>query len=71
MADINVTIAERETISATITDKEIITVIFEGGSGTMNHASLNNLDFENSGHEGFQKKIGWDDDYNSFLIDKT
>jgi|GEM_PF-6165260 len=60
MADINVT----------ITEKEIISVTISGGSGTSNHASLSNLDYASAGHTGFQKTIEWDEFYRSFLIDK-
>jgi hypothetical protein len=36
-------------------------------AGTLNHALLSNLDFNNSGHTGFQKELIWDADYLSYL----
>ena len=61
MSDINVTITEREIIHVTLGSS---------GVGTTNHAQLTNLDYDNANHTGFQKKIDYDEDYRSFLIDK-
>ena len=61
MADTNiyVTLAEEQAIYVTI-----------GGEAldTLNHAALNNLDYDHSGHTGFQKKIPFDNDYKTFII---
>ena len=35
-----------------------------------NHASLSNLDYDNSGHSGFQRKMTWEDDYKSYVVEK-
>jgi len=62
MADINVT----------ITEKEIIRVTISGFGGyTNNHAALSNLDYSASGHQGFQKELEWDDNYKTYLIDHS
>jgi hypothetical protein len=40
-----------------------------GPAGTTDHALLSNLDFDNSGHIGFQKKMIYDPDYKTYLVE--
>lgn len=40
------------------------------GSGTNDHSLLQNLDYESSGHSGFQKAMTWDEDFKAYLIDR-
>jgi hypothetical protein len=40
-----------------------------GPAGTTNHALLSNLDFDNSGHIGFQKKLIYDPSYKAYLVE--
>ena len=37
------------------------TISISGAKGTKNHQALYNLDYENSGHTGFQKELIFDD----------
>ena len=37
------------------------TISISGAKGTKNHQALYNLDYENSGHTGFQKELTFDD----------
>jgi len=40
-----------------------------GPAGTTDHALLSNLDYANSGHIGFQKKMIYDPDYKTYLVE--
>lgn len=50
-----------------------IGVVIKGGSdsGTTDHAELDNLDYENSGHTGFQEEITSSNKLNSDLVDDS
>lgn len=41
---------------------------YSGKPGPSNHQDLVNLDFENSGHTGFQKTLIWDEHFGAYLI---
>jgi hypothetical protein len=34
------------------------------------HSKLNNLDYDNAGHVGFQKQMIWEPAYGAYLIEK-
>ena len=40
-----------------------------GPAGTTDHALLSNLDFDNSGHIGFQKKLIYDPSYKAYFVE--
>ena len=40
-----------------------------GPAGTTNHNALINLDYANSGHTNFQKKLTYVTEYKSFLVE--
>ena len=39
------------------------------GATASDHASLTNLDYDNSGHTGFQKKLVYDPAYKCYVVD--
>lgn len=41
---------------------------YSGKPGPSNHQDLLNLDFENSGHIGFQKTLIWDEHFGAYLV---
>lgn len=43
-------------------------VEWAGGQDSINHAELTNLDFDNSGHIGFQKKLIYDSQLKVYII---
>ena len=40
-----------------------------GPAGTTDHALLEHLDYANSGHTNFQKKLTYDVDYGAYLVE--
>lgn len=40
-------------------------------NSSFNHAELQNLDYNNSGHTGFQKKLIYDSDYKCYLVSNS
>jgi hypothetical protein len=40
----------------------------QSGAGVVKHNLLQNLDYANAGHTGFQKALVWDSDYLMYLI---
>jgi hypothetical protein len=69
---IHVTISAANLITAHLSTAQPIIVTLTGGAGVgvTDHAVLTNLDYAHAGHIGFQKKVDWDEEYNSFLIDR-
>jgi len=43
----------------------------QAGTGVVDHAKLQNLDYAHAKHTGFQKELIWDDDLVAYLIDRN
>ena len=70
MADIKVTIKKDTGVNITsrtdvpvIVEQKIIDILHS------NHALLKNLEFEKSGHIGFQKQLEYDEDLKCYLVE--
>ena len=40
-----------------------------GPTGTNDHSALSNLDYDNAGHTGFQKKLTYNADYKAYEVE--
>jgi len=68
--NVTVTVAQATPVNVSCVVSEEITVEQNQVDviHSSNHASLNNLDYENSGHSGFQKELQFDEKYKCYLI---